>query len=49
MNGGVDLDASVELDGDVLLRSDEAAFAAFHELGAEALLKNDERWICAFG
>lgn len=49
MNGAVDRDASAELDGEALLRSGEAVFAAFHELDAGALLKNDELWICAFG
>ena len=45
----VDPDASVELDGEVLLRSGEVASAAFDELGSVTLLKNDVPWFCVFG
>ena len=48
-NGVVDPDASVELDGEVLLRNGEAASAAFDELGSVTLLKNDVPWVCEFG
>lgn len=49
MHGGLVPDASGELDGEVQLRSGEAAFAASGVLGAGVQMKNDGPWICAFG
>lgn len=49
MNGVLVHDASGELDGEVRLRSGGAAFAAFGELVAELLSKNDGPWFCALG
>lgn len=49
MNDGLGLCASGEPDGEVRLRSGEASFAAFVEIGVIAQPRSDGPCLCAFG